>query len=325
MHILIYLSNRIPALTYGGTERVMWYLGKELARRGHRVTYLCHPGSTCPFAQVIAYDPHRPFDQQVPPDVDLIHFNNGTLGHLDKPYLVTHHGNFLRGELDRNSVFVSRNHARRYASQSYVYNGLDWDDYGPVDLHAPRRYYHFLGKAAWRVKNVQGAIRLIRALPGEQLWVLGGYRLNLKMGFRLTLTPKARFKGMVGGRRKCALLQGSKGLIFPVRWDEPFGLAVVESLYFGAPVFATPYGSLPELVPPQVGYLTNHASELIAHLAAHPVYSPEACHHWARTHFSARRMADAYLAKYRQVISGTPLNATPPHALTPDRKLPWYD
>ena len=45
-----------------------------------------------------------------------------------------------------------------------------------------------------------------------------------------------------------SLLNASRGLIFPVRWHEPFGLAVIESLYFGCPVFATPYGALPELV-----------------------------------------------------------------------------
>lgn len=323
MHILIYLDNRIPVATYGGTERVMWYLGKELSQLGHTVTYLCHPGSTCPFATVIPHDPAKPFDEQIPADVDVIHFNNGTLGKLRKPYIVTHHGNFLHGELDRNSVFVSRNHARRYGSESYVYNGLDWNDYGLVDLDAPRTYFHFLGKAAWRIKNVQGAIDVVRNLPGERLFVLGGYRLNFKMGFRFTLTPKARFKGMVGGAEKNAYLQHSKGLIFPVKWDEPFGLAIVESLYFGAPVFGTPYGSLPELVPPSVGFLTNSAAKMVAHLRNHPVYSPKTCHEWARDHFNARVMAQAYLKKYQQVIDGQPLNPQHPHALTPDKKREW--
>ena len=237
MRILIYLDNLIPARTYGGTERVMWYLGKELARMGHTVYFLCHPGSTCDFATVIPHDPRLPFDGQVPTGVDVIHFNNCTMGRLEKPYIVTHHGNFLQGDLDRNSVFVSADHARRHGSASFVYNGLDWSDYGDPGLRSERRYYHFLGKAAWRIKNVQGAIDTVKALPGERLLVLGGYRLNLKMGLRLTLTPKARFAGMVGGERKNELLRHSKGLIFPVRWDEPFGLAITESLYFGAPVF----------------------------------------------------------------------------------------
>ena len=60
---------------------------------------------------------------------------------------------------------------------------------------------------------------------------------------------------MVGGQVKLDLLQGSRGLIFPVLWHEPFGLAVIESLYFGCPVYATPYGALPELAPPATGVL----------------------------------------------------------------------
>ena len=51
-------------------------------------------------------------------------------------------------------------------------------------------------------------------------------------------------------------------MIFPVRWHEPFGLAIVESLYFGCPVFGTPYGSLPEIVAPDVGVLSARASDL---------------------------------------------------------------
>ncbi|MEF9931013.1 MAG: glycosyltransferase, partial [Bacteroidales bacterium] len=53
---------------------------------------------------------------------------------------------------------------------------------------------------------------------------------------------------MIGGEQKLNILKESKGLIFPVIWNEPFGLAITESLYCGAPVFGTPYGSLPELI-----------------------------------------------------------------------------
>ena len=67
---------------------------------------------------------------------------------------------------------------------------------------------------------------------------------------------------MVGGNKKNRLLQHSKGLIFPVKWDEPFGLAITESLYCGCPVFGTPYGSLPELVPSDVGFLAEDMNDI---------------------------------------------------------------
>jgi hypothetical protein len=56
-----------------------------------------------------------------------------------------------------------------------------------------RDYSHFLGKAAWRVKNVQGAIDVIKRTRTEKLIVMGGSRLNFKMGFRLTLSSGIRF------------------------------------------------------------------------------------------------------------------------------------
>ncbi|MCB6745861.1 glycosyltransferase, partial [Anaerostipes hadrus] len=86
--------------------------------------------------------------------------------------------------------------------------------------------------------NVRGAIRVARR-AGRPLEVLGGYRLNLKMGFRLTLDPNARFHGMVDDAGKAAILGRAAGLLFPVRWHEPFGIAVIEAMYFGLPVFAT--------------------------------------------------------------------------------------
>ena len=206
------------------------------------------------------------------------------------------------------AIFVSRNHASRFGSDSYVYNGMDWDDYGDVDFSRSRDYFHFLGKAAWRVKNVKGAIDVVRAIPGARLKVLGGHRFNFKMGLRLTFSPRISFKGMVGGERKSSLLNGSRGLIFPVLWDEPFGLAITESLYFGAPVFGTPYGSLPELVNGDVGFLTDSESEMVAHIANDYHYSQRLCHDYAVDKFNSRVMAERYLEKYEQVLNGHALN-----------------
>jgi glycosyltransferase involved in cell wall biosynthesis len=254
MHILFVNHAPIPVFAYGGTERVIWDLGKSLVRLGHRVSYLVPQGSHCDFAQVLAIREGVDWAEQIPADVDLVHFqfNPPDLATLERPYLMTQHGNSPEhAPLPLNTVFVSRNHAERHGSTEFVYNGLDWEAYGPVDFERPRPYCHFLGKAAWRVKNVQGAID-VAGDAGVDLMVLGGTRLNIKRGFRFTWSRRVSFAGMVGGQVKLDLLQGSRGLIFPVLWHEPFGLAVIESLYFGCPVYATPYGALPELVPRNV-------------------------------------------------------------------------
>lgn len=315
-------THLLPAKNYGGTERVIWYLGKELAKMGHHITYLAAKGSQCDFGNIIEMDGDRPVEEQIPEGFDIVHFNARLKQSVNTPYIVTIHGNSKHPDtFDLNSVFVSRDHAERHHSDSFVYNGLDWDDYGKVSLDNPRHYYHFLGKASWSVKNVQGTINVVKALPGEKLYVLGGNRFALK-GVRFTLTPKAHFCGMVGGEEKLRLLQGSKGLIFPVKWHEPFGLAVTESLYFGAPVFGTPYGALPELVAPEVGYLTNNQGEMIRHIQE-AEYNSKVCHEYARDLFNSKIMAEQYLAKYEQVLNGGTLNKEQPYTSIPREKLPW--
>lgn len=324
MNITIICNAILPAVRYGGTERVVWYLAKELSNQGHRVTLLAAKGSYCDFARILPIVPNQKIERQIPADADIVHFNSLYSGPIEKPHLVTIHGNFLPAGASRNSVFVSQDHARRFGCEAFVHNGLDWDDYGTPDLNLPRQHYHFLGKAAWKVKNLRGAIRLCRLL-NERLHVLGGNRLNLKMGMRLTLTPRVRFYGMVDNAGKKLHIERSKGLLFPVKWHEPFGLAIPESLYFGAPVFGTPYGSLPELITPEVGFLTNRADLMEKYLRDSPVYPARLCHDYALELFNSKRMADSYLSLYEKVLCGEPLNASVPNAADTIPMMPWYE
>ena len=324
MHVLLVNQSPIPVFAYGGTERVIWDLGKTLTRMGHRVSYLVPAGSHCDFAQVIPIQEGKPWEEQIPADVDIAHFQFNPHIELDRPYLVTEHGNARKVKpLPRNTNFLSRNHAKRYGSDQFVYNGLDWEAYGPVDFEQPRPRYHFLGKAAWSVKNVKGAIAVARR-AGVELNVLGGKRFNLKGGFRLTLSPHVHFHGMVGGEQKCRLLNASQGMIFPVRWHEPFGLAVIESLYFGCPVFATPYGALPELITPEYGTLASTAQEL-ADAIQGKQFDARACHEYVKQRFNARAMAESYLTVYARILDGETLHQQPPLMQGQARKLPWND
>jgi glycosyltransferase involved in cell wall biosynthesis len=327
LHILIVYNGKIPTPRYGGTSRVIWYLGKELVKMGHRITFLVGKGSSCDFARVIPFDPGTPLADQVPEDVDLVHSHITLRERLPKPYMITLHGNSTdKREFDINTTFLSSNHAARFGSQVYVYNGLGLEEYGKPRLDNPRTYLHFLGKAAWRVKNFKGCMDIARA-SGYPLRVLGGYRVNLKMGIRITLDPQIRFEGMVGGEKKNRLINGSKALLFPVRWHEPMGLALVESLYFGCPVFGTPYGSLPEIITPEFGYLSNSRSELVHALEQVEGYDRKRCHEYVCDTYSSRHMAHNYLSLYDKLLNGESLNPRPPRLVQPDQPkfLPWYD
>ena len=107
MHILIVNNTVIPAKDYGGTERVIWWLGKELVRLGHDVSYLVAAGSSCPFAKcVLSYNLNRPVEEQIPDDVDFVHLHFQIPQPLKKPYAITHHGNYHQGPFDLNTIFV---------------------------------------------------------------------------------------------------------------------------------------------------------------------------------------------------------------------------
>jgi glycosyltransferase involved in cell wall biosynthesis len=326
LHILILYNGRIPTPEYGGISRVIWYLGKELVKMGHRLTYLVGEGSTCDFARIKYFDPHVPLSSQIPDDVDLVHSHIRISEPLPKPFMITVHGNTTGAkDFDMNTNFVSRDHAARHGSKVFVHNGLGLEEYGKPDLGRTRSYLHFLGKAAWRVKNLKGCMQIARA-SGYPLRVLGGHRVNVKMGLRITLDPRIRFEGMVGGETKNRLINGSKALLFPVRWNEPLGLAVLESLYFGCPVFGTPYGSLPELVAPEFGVLSNRKSELVEALKHVDAYDRRKCHEYVCDNFASIHMARNYLPLYEKVLRGEPLNPEPPKLVDPHppRFLPWH-
>lgn len=317
MKILIVYNVIIPVSLYGGVERVIWCLGKELVKKGHQVSYLVKKGSSCDFATIIPIDDTKDIISQIPAGTDIVHFNNtpDNLHQLKIPYLITLHGNSnYSRDFDLNTVFISKNHAHRHGSETYVHNGLDWEEYSNPDLTLKRNYFHFLGNAAWRVKNVQGAIKVISAMEHQQLKVIGGVRFNFKMGLRFTFSPSIKFYGMIGGEQKDKMLNGSKGLIFPVRWHEPFGLAIIESLYCGCPVFGTPYGSLPELINNEVGFLSAKKAELIDALDHVSAYSNRRCHEYAVEEFNSKKMADAYCEKYERVLSNQSLNEVRPHS-----------
>lgn len=321
MHILIVNRSPIPVFGYGGTERVIWDLGRALVQAGHRVSYLVPKGSHCEFASILTLRENVPWEEQVPDGIDIVHFQFNPGIHVAIPHLMTQHGNSRESvALPPNTVFVSRDHARRHGSDSFVYNGLDWSAYGAVDWQRPRSHFHFLGKAAWRVKNVQGAIDIAHD-AGVPLAVLGGDRLNLKRGFRFTWSRTVSFHGMVGGSEKIRLLNASRGLIFPVLWHEPFGLAVIESLYFGMPVFATPYGALSEIITPECGALSTSRSAL-AQAVASGRYDQHACHARALS-FDATAMARDYLAVYGRICQGETLHAEPPVLKGEVKHLPW--
>ena len=343
MRILFVLNSRIPTTAYDDAERVLVWLGRQMHLMGHEPFFLVKKESKCDFAPVLVLDEKTPLAEQIPDDIDLVHFfyrPGPQAAEIGKPYLITYFDNCTEaGTFDPNTVFLSADHAARHGGEVYVYPGIDFQDYGQVMLDLPRNYFHFLGDAAWRGKNVRGAVDLA-AQAGSRVHVIGGSRVNFRKGLRITLSPSARFHGVLNRDGRNILLNGSRGLLFPTIWHEPFGLAIPESLYFGCPIFGTPYGALPELLCrkpngegrkwtgrveacfSEFGCLSLKRSELVDAMRHADSFQPDRCHEYARDCFSAARMAADYWKLYEKVLSGHALHAVPPEVMEkPDGKF----
>lgn len=297
-----------PVLKYGGTERVVWWLAKGLFELGHQVNLIALPGSSCPFARV--------YDLKAPrPPADITHFFNTPPQEPESPYVVTIGGNAKAGErFLPNTIFVSVNHAERHGADAFVYNGLDPNEY--IYRDKKNGELLFLAKASWAVKNVAGAIRIARE-TGKKLNILGGVR------WWCPSWRGIRWRGMLGGIDKANWISNSEGLLFPVLWNEPFGIAVTEALISGTPVLATPFGSLPELVGPEVGRICKNYDEFVSAAKNLREFKPKDCRDWAMSKFHYLDMTKKYLEKYETVLSGEQLNLSPPRAPSQIEKVPF--
>ncbi len=307
MHIAHVSPWRLPVTLYGGSERVAYWQARAQMRLGHRVTVLGAPGSRCPGAEVIEVPPGAEPGRHLPDGVEVIHLHG--MGAIDSPlpFLVTAQGN-SPGELAYlpNKIYVSRDHARRGGGKAFVYNGVDAEEY--VYRERKDNYILFLSKVSRRSKGIDVALRLARRL-GFRLVVAGGTRFGLRKtgGLWDSLRADAHFCGMVGGRRKAELLAGARALLFPIRWEEPFGIVVAEALISGTPVITTPRGAMPELITPECGALCESEEQMedaVRHLGD---LSPAACRRRAVEHFTSGVCAEKYIRYYERLRRAEPL------------------
>ncbi len=111
-----------------------------------------------------------------------------------------------------------------------------------------------------------------------------------------------RWVGTVAGRERDDLVAGARAMLFPLRWEEPGGTAVVESLALGTPVVSTARGCLPELVDHgRTGLLTTDEEELGELLLAASLLDEGECRREAAVRFTPAVMAERYLALYERV------------------------
>lgn len=120
--------------------------------------------------------------------------------------------------------------------------------------------------------------------------------------------------GEVDHMRKTAMLANSRALLFPIEWEEPFGLVIIEAMLSGCPVVAFGRGAAPELIEEGItGFIARDEHEMVEILRgpAHPArFDRERCRRRAICRFSSDRMVNDYLKVYLAAIQNQWLPVT---------------
>ena len=126
------------------------------------------------------------------------------------------------------------------------------------------------------------------------------------------LGPDAVYVGDADSTEKRRLLAGARCLLFPIKWDEPFGMVMVEAMACGTPVVALRNGSVPEVVVDgRTGIVVEREGELSAAIDRARALDPADCRRHAEKCFGIEAMAAGYEDVYRAVVLPTPARSEP--------------
>lgn len=320
-----------PPRGYGGTELMVAELSRELQELGHRPTVFATGDSTCVGAREGLFaHPVWPVDRLAElrhvgaswaqigsvDEFDLVHVNEpealpftsfvplptvATVHHERAATLLAHYTAYPEVAY----VAISRRQAElawEMRFRAVIHHGVDPSRY---PLGKGGRRFAFLGRLAPE-KGPHLAIEAARRLRVPL--VLGGeaqaaHQAYFAQHVAPALAPGIRSAGELDQRAKVELLAGSRALLFPIQWEEPFGLVMIESMLAGTPVIAYACGAAPEVVEDGVtGFLVHTLDEMCRRMQDVAVIDRKACRARARERWSAARMAREYAALYLEVI-----------------------
>jgi glycosyltransferase involved in cell wall biosynthesis len=337
----------IPPRGYGGIEWVVSLLADGLAEQGHDVT-LVATGDSRTRARLEAFFAEAPgtghinsiwhdavhalFAFRDPDRFDLFHVHTpysalAAGAAVGRPLVYTLHGSFtdemralytLVGDRARYVAIseAQRSHMPELPYAGVVYNGVDLERY-PFRA-AKEDFVLFLGRAAPEKGARRAALaaraagmRLVLAVKTadrteEQHW---------ERDVRPLLEPGDVVLGEITFEEKVDLLSRARAVLFPIDWDEPFGLVMTEAMACGTPVIATPRGSVPEVVAAGLtGFVIPvedfpaRAAEALGRIGD---VDPAACREWVAERFSKEVMVEGYERVFDRVVAAWPSSAPP--------------
>jgi glycosyltransferase involved in cell wall biosynthesis len=346
------LYEPVPPPGYGGTELAVYQITEELVRRGHDVT-LFASGDSETSARLAAPVPfalwsdegrgrwptaaaaraeeirhvERCFARAA--EFDIVHNHAGVEGMaaaIDSavPVLTTHHHAFEPQQAPVFAAYPWAHHAlsaaaaRTFPARGQlppIHHGIDVATYPFSDR--PEGYLLFMGRIV-PDKGAAYAIEIARR-AGRELRIAGvTQEKSADYGRRVLAEAdgrQIRYVGEAGPEEKRRLFGGADALLFPIMWDEPFGLVVIEAFACGTPVLAFAAGSAPELIEPgETGFLAEPGADplaagagvdqLVEAIGRLGELSRRRCREEAERRFTVERMVDAYERTYDTVVSG---------------------
>ena len=332
------LYESVPPRLYGGTERIVSYLTEELVQQGHEVTLFASgdsktsatlvPGSKNSLRlDTTCYDPiphHLVMLEQVfsmARQFDILHFHTEYFHYAASRRCGQAHVTTLHGRLDIPDLIplyqeysdipvISISDAQRAPLpwlnwQGTVYHGL------PLDIlpftSRSGDYLAFLGRVSPE-KGLESAIAIARK-SGMNLKIAAKVDKNDCDYYDSKIKPLidgrvVEYVGEINEEEKSAFLGNAAALIFPIDWEEPFGLVMIESMACGTPVIAYPRGSVTEIVKVGAsGFVVRNVDEAVHAVKAVSSLSRQRCRNYFEERFAVTRMAEDYVAIYEQMIT----------------------
>jgi glycosyltransferase involved in cell wall biosynthesis len=327
---------KVPPRAYGGIEWMVYWLVEGLVARGHDVLVVGVDESETSAEFIQTYE-RAPSDRLGEPgpevvhaaavaralkhaDVDVVHdhslawpllaFGRGV------PTVVTAHGP-VDGEIgalyrllsdDVSMVAISEAQRRIAPDLSWVatvYNSIPVDDY-PFQRDK-EGWAVWLGrmnpeKAPHLAIDAARAARLPIVVAGKCSEPAEQQYFETEVAPRLG--PGVEWLGEADTERKKELLCKARCFVFPIRWEEPFGIVMVEAMACGTPVVALRAGSAPEVVAHGVtGFVCDAPEDLAAAIGRVDEIDPRACRDRVAERFSVDAMVDGYERVYRDVVA----------------------
>lgn len=331
------LYEAVPPHTYGGTERIVDGLARELLRRGHDVTLFASgdsqtPGRLIPCAarglrlgggavHGVAYTVAQLGKvSRMARDFDLIHSHVDYLAFpcarvIPIPVVTTLHGRLDLPEVTHvfaefpeiPVISVSRAQRAPLPGANWVatvYNGIDLNHFTLQERQG--QYLAFLGRMSPE-KRPDRAIAIAR-MVGMPLRMAAKVDPADRAYFAeviepLLSEPLVEYLGEIEEHQKNEFLGNAYAYLFPIDWPEPFGITMIEAMACGTPVIAMGHGSVPEvLIDGTTGYICNTLADMVSAVDRIPRIDRRVCRRHAAEQFSIEAMVDGYETVYGHVL-----------------------